>query len=153
MTFSYIEDTMLPSTWRHWGKPVVVMYCTKSEFTTFITQSSIAYFNRKLKWPKDVHHCFIVLILWATLPTASFSGEGELNVMGEWATILFQILKVNRIKSSHQVKLSCISSHPLSKLQVVSTIRWWLLLPNSFHFTFHRSYYLKLCQLFYWQHQ
>jgi hypothetical protein len=95
---------------------------------------------------------FLVLILRVTLSTACFYGEGALNVTGKWATLLFQILKVTRIKSWHQIKLSCIASLPLSKLQVVSTIRWWLLLPNSFHFTVHRSYHLKLYRLFYWQH-
>ena len=37
---------------------MIVIYCTKSESKTFITQSSIACFNCKLKWPKDAHHCF-----------------------------------------------------------------------------------------------
>jgi len=128
---------------------VIVMYCTKSEFKTFITQSSITCFNYKLKWPKDAHHCFTCSNNACHSINCLFLWRGDTACHGK---VLSQILKVTRIKSWHQVKQSCISSLPLSKLQILSTIRWWLLLPNSFHFTVHRSYHLKLCRLCYWQH-
>ena len=46
---------------------------------------------------------FLVLILHTTLSAACFYGEGALNVTGKWATLLFQILQVTKIKSWHQI--------------------------------------------------
>ena len=47
--------------------------------------------------------------------------------------------KFYRLPRSNLGTKSCISSLSLSKLQVVSTIRWWLLLPNSKFLSFHCS--------------